>query len=82
VLGAVRELEDAQPAIVSRNIRNGALQYPQLDYPWENPVTNQVEWPVAHLPIAQAVRDPRQRVGADLLKFAHALSSQFNILFP
>lgn len=83
VLDAVRELENAQPAIVSRAMRvDGAPQYPQLEYPWENPVTGFVEWPAHHLPIAQRVRDPRQRIGADLLKFAHAIDARFNALFP
>jgi hypothetical protein len=82
VLAAVQELENAQPAIVSRNVRNGVPQYPQLEYPWANPVSQLVEWPAVHLPITQATRDPRQRLGPDLLKFAHAISSQFNALFP
>lgn len=83
VLDAVRELENAQPAIVSHAMRvYGVPQYPQLEYPWENPATNQVESPAQHLPIAQRVRDPRQRIGADLLKFAHAINAQFNALFP
>jgi HEPN domain-containing protein len=83
VLQAIRELENAQPAIVGRAVRqHGVPQYPQLEYPWENPVTQTIEWPDVHLPLAIRVRDPRQRIGADLLKFAHALSSQFNELFP
>jgi hypothetical protein len=48
VLQAVRELEDAQPAIVARSVRAGAAQYPQLEYPWENTQTHLVEWPAAH----------------------------------
>jgi HEPN domain-containing protein len=83
VLEAVRELENAQPAIVSYAMRMfGVPQYPQLEYPWENPSSGAIEWPGQHLPVAQRVRDPRQRIGADLLKFAHAINVQFNALFP
>ena len=82
VLDAVRELENAQPAIVSRAVRQGAPQSPQLEYPWENPTSNAVEWPARHLAIVQRVRDPRQRIGADLLKLAHAIDAQFDTLFP
>jgi hypothetical protein len=83
VLDAVRELENAQPAIVSNAMRvHGVPQYPQLEYPWENPATAAVEWPARHLPIVHRMRDPRQRIGADLLKFAHAIDAQFDALFP
>ncbi len=83
VLDAVRELENAQPAIVSHAMRVYAVpQSPQLEYPWENPGSRAVEWPARHLPIVHRVRDPLQRIGADLLKFAHAIDTQFNALFP
>jgi HEPN domain-containing protein len=83
VLSAIKELEDAHPSVVRNAMRNfGVAQYPQLEYPWENPHTGAVEWPSQHLPIAQRVRDPRQRIGADLLKFASALAHQFDTLFP
>jgi hypothetical protein len=79
LFAAVRDLENAQPSIVKHS---GVPQYPQLEYPWVNPASNLVEWPARHLPIAQAVRDPRQRLGPDLLKLANAMSVQFNTLFP
>jgi hypothetical protein len=83
VLDAVRELEAAQPAVVALAMKLfGLPQYPQLEYPWENAATGNVEWPAQHLPIVHRIRDPRQRVGADLLKFAHAIDTQFNALFP
>ncbi len=83
ILAAVGELEGAQPAVVANAIRNfGMVQYPQLEYPWENPSTGVIEWPARHLPIAIRVADPRQRIGADLLKFACALEHQFDQLFP
>lgn len=83
VLDVVQELENAHPAIVSNAMKKyGVPQYPQLEYPWENSASGTVEWPAQHLPIVQRVRDPRQRIGADLLKFAHAIDTQFDALFP
>jgi hypothetical protein len=54
----------------------------QARIPWESPSTGEVEWPARHVPIVRRVRNPRERIGADLLKFAHALDVQFNTLFP
>lgn len=82
VLSAVRELEAAQPAVVSAAVKNGVPQYPQLEYPWENASSGVVEWPAQHLPIAQRVKDPRQTIAAELLKFARAIDKNFNTLFP
>ena len=83
VFAAVRELENAQPAVVSSAVRNhGVPQYPQLEYPWESPTTGGVEWPGEHLPIAKRIADPRDPIGPQLLKFAKALEAQFNALFP
>ena len=67
---------------MKRNVKAGAARYPQLEYPCENPATNVVEWPARHLPIAKAVADPMQRLGPDVLKLAHAMSAQFDTLFP
>lgn len=80
---AVIELENAQPSVVASAVRNGdvAAQYPQLEYPWENPATNAVEWPAMHLPIARRIQDPADRVGADLLRTARSLVQHFNVLF-
>jgi hypothetical protein len=83
VFSAVRELENAQPAVVKQAVRvHGVAQYPQLEYPWENPVTHLVESPARHLPIAQRIADPRDPIALQLLKFARALEVQFNTLFP
>lgn len=82
VLDAVRELERAQPSVVSRHMRKGVPQYPQLEYPWVNPESNVVEWPAKHLPLVHRVRDPRERIGADLLKLAQAIETRFDELFP
>ncbi len=79
---AVRDLENAQPAVVNQIVKNGGAQYPQLEYPWKNPNTNFVEWPAKHLPIARRVADPRDPVGPQLLKLARTLEARFNILFP
>ncbi|HEX7670392.1 MAG TPA: hypothetical protein VF395_12440 [Polyangiaceae bacterium] len=80
---AVQELEAAHPAAVASAIRRGAaVQYPQLEYPWENTATKAVEWPAMHLPIARRVGDPADRVAADLLKTARALAKHLDALFP
>jgi hypothetical protein len=48
-LAAVLELEHAHPAVVSDAVRRGvAGQYAQLEYPWLNLTTNQVEWSGGH----------------------------------
>jgi hypothetical protein len=83
VLDAVRDLENAQPAVVSNAMKNhGVPQYEQLEYPWPASPDGPVEWPARHLPMAHRVRDPRQRIGADLLKFARGIATQFDALFP
>ena len=47
---AMKELESAHPAVVADAVRRGVTtQYPQLEYPWLNPATNQVEWSGKHL---------------------------------
>jgi len=46
----MKELESAHPAVVADAVRRGVTtQYPQLEYPWLNPATNQVEWSGKHL---------------------------------
>lgn len=83
VFDAVRELEMAQPAVVKKAMDvHGVPQYPQLEYPWENPSTHLIEWPTRDLPIAKRIADPKDRVGQHLLKFARALEGQFDTLFP
>jgi hypothetical protein len=83
VFSAIRELENAQPAVVANAVKTQSVpQYPQLEYPWENPATGAVEWPGQHLSIAKRVADPRDPIGPQLLKFAKALEAQFNTLFP
>jgi len=83
VFVAVRDLENAQPAVVAQAMRNrGIPQYPQLEYPWEHPTSGAVEWPAQHLPMAKRIADPRDPIGPQLLKFAKALEKQFNTLFP
>jgi hypothetical protein len=83
VFAAVRELENAQPAVVNNAMhKHGVPQYPQLEYPWEHPTTHVIEWPAAHLPIARRIADPRDPIGLQLLKLAGALDAQFDVLFP
>lgn len=80
---ALEELENAHPAVVADAVRRGiAQQYPQLEYPWLNPTTDQVEWSGQHLPIARRVADPEDPVAAHLLKSARALVKHFDTLFP
>lgn len=82
-LQAVQQLEAAHPAVVADAIRRGASpQYPQLEYPWEDPASGAIEWPARHLPIARRVADPEDRVGADLLKTARAFLKHFDTMFP
>ena len=81
-LAAVEELESAHPSVVSDAIkRQGALQYPQLEYPWLS-TTGTIEWPAKHLPIARRVGDPSDRIAANLLKSARAFVKNFHGLFP
>jgi len=83
IFSAIRELENAHPDTVKKNmVSHGFPQSPQLEFPWKNPTSGVIEWPARHLPIALRVNDPRDRIGADLLKFAEALESQFDVLFP
>lgn len=83
VFAAIRDLENAQPAVVESAMRlRGVPPYAQLEYPWEDPVTGLVEWPARHLPIAKRVADPKDPVGPQLLKFARALEARFDALFP
>jgi hypothetical protein len=82
VFAAVRELENAHPDTVNKGVQRGLARWPQLEFPWENPSSGAIEWPAQHLPIARRASDPRERLGADLLKFADALVMQFNMLFP
>ena len=82
-LHAVEELENANPSVVADAVRRClATQYPQLEYPWLNAATNQVEWPGKHLPIARRVADPEDPVAANLLKSARAFVKHFDTLFP
>lgn len=82
-LDAIRELERSHPSYVANFIKQAkGQQYPQLEYPWENPATGTIEWPSEHLPILTRLYDAEQRLGATLLKFARGLEEQFNALFP
>jgi len=82
-LSMVEELENAHPAVVADAVRRGSTaQYPQLEYPWLNPATNQVEWSGRHLPIARRVADPEDPVAANLLKSARAFVKHFDVLCP
>ncbi|GMV18165.1 MAG: hypothetical protein AMXMBFR56_63890 [Polyangiaceae bacterium] len=82
-LAAIQELEAAHPAVVADAVRRGAAtQYPQLEYPWENASAGAVEWPGEHLPMARRVKDPADRIGADLLKTARAFLKHFDAMFP
>ena len=60
---------------MSKAVRAGQPQAPQLEYTWEDPATGAVLSPAQSLPLARRVADRRDRIGADLLKFAQALAT-------
>jgi len=74
----VAELEEAQPATARRHKQ----PFPQLEYPWEDPISGKVFCPAIDLPLARRVRDPKDRIGIDCLKFATAVEERFSNLFP
>lgn len=79
---AIRELENAQPAVVSHAVSQGSAQYPQLEYPWENPVTHLVEWPARHLPIARRVADPGTLLVLSFSSWLELLKAGSIFFFP
>lgn len=82
IFSAIQEMENAHPAVAAQSVKKGITrQYPQLEFPWENPATGTVEWPEAHLPLAQRIGDPKDRIAADLLVFARALIRHFPYAF-
>jgi hypothetical protein len=71
----VMQLEAAQPSVAGR-------QMPCLEYPWEDVTSGTVRWPGRHLPLVHRVKDPRDRVGLDCLRFASALEKQIDAIAP
>ncbi len=76
----VVELELAHPANARPDDTHGQL--PQLEYPWEEPATGAVLYPARDLHLAKRVRDPRDRIAADCLKFASALEKHLMEIIP
>jgi len=74
----VAELEAAHPQVAGRRPQ----PWPQLEYPWEDPAAGTVFCPARDLPLARRVRDPRDRIALDCLKFASALEKQLTVIVP
>ena len=74
----VWELEAAHPAIAGRQ----TPPWPQLEYPWEDVASGTVLHPARDLALARRVRDPRDRIAVDCLKFADALADQLHVIVP
>ncbi|MEI6807594.1 MAG: hypothetical protein WCN95_02640 [bacterium] len=74
----VAELETAHPA----EARKQQQPWPQLEYPWEDAVAGLIRWPAHDLPLARRVRDPRDRIALDCLRFASALVKQLPTIVP
>jgi hypothetical protein len=74
----VLQLEAAQPSIARAQPHPG----PQLEYPWDDPTLGSVCWPEADLPLVRRVRDPRDRIALDCLRFAGALEKELFTLIP
>ena len=74
----VMELEAAHPTVAGRQPQ----PWPQLEYPWEDPAAGTVHWPARDLALAQRIRNPRDRIAAECLKFASALEKQIGVIVP
>lgn len=74
----VRELGAAHPHVAGKQPQ----PWPQLEYPWEDPATGTVHYPARDLPLARRVRDPKDRIAVDCLRFASDLEKQFTTLVP
>lgn len=70
----VQELENANPAVAPRGM-------PILEYPWEDS-SGTVRWPDQHLHLVRRVRDPKDRIVLDCLKFARSLVAQLDNRIP
>ena len=78
VVNFIRLLEEANP--------NLAGLYPQpceqLEYPWEDPSTYTIFWPEQHLSLVRRVRDPKDRIALDCLRFASDLEKKLVVIIP
>ena len=74
----VAELEAAHPQVAGQQPQ----PWPQLEYPWEDPAAGTVFCPARDLPLARRVRDPKDRIALDCLKFASALEKELNVIVP
>lgn len=72
----VMELEAAQPSLAGQQPQ----PCPQLEYPWEDPVGNTVQYPARDLPLARRVQSPRDRIALDCLKFASAVEKKLTTI--
>ena len=74
----VADLENAHPAIAGRQVP----PWPQLEYPWEDVGTGTVHYPAKDLFLARRIRNPKDRIALDCLKFASALEKQLTTMVP
>ena len=77
VLSVVGTLENSQPQVAAR-LAPGS---PQLEYPWET-VGGAIQWPARDLAIATSLGNPRNNLGAHVLRFASLLVERFDQIFP
>lgn len=77
----VDELENATPQIANLSDRSGGPPWPRLEYPWEDAAGN-VLYPARDLPLARRVKDPKDRILLDCLKFATNLAINLPALYP
>lgn len=74
----VLQLEAAQPSIAKKMPQ----PCPQLEYPWEDPVRCTVHCPATDLPLVERIKNPRDRIALDCLKFASAVEKQLFTIVP
>ncbi len=73
----ILQLEDAQPSVAKDLDAHG----PRLEYPWED-ATGAILYPAHDLNLAKRVRDPKDRIAQDCLKFATALEKELLNIIP
>jgi hypothetical protein len=74
----ILELESCQPSIA----KSLPQPCPQLEYPWEDPIRGTVCYPARDLPLLKRVKNPRERVAQECLKFASAVEKQLATILP
>ena len=79
----VTELEAAHPQMAARQRElRPQVPWPQLEYPWEDVGAGTVNYPARDLAPAQRVRNPRDRIALDCLRFASTVEQQIASIVP